>query len=219
MEAEFADAVAGWFRQLPPNTIVEWTGDGGSVVPGVYNAWVDVVILDACEALEVSWLMTFVAPGDEHAASDLVVEPDLSMWFVFGPGDVDQFVVVVGADEYPSREQLAPLEVAVAEDDTRRIIASAAWSVPVLTGALARWVAAHVGRTDLTLEHVADVETPTMSRLAAALEGEHYDFAPGIEISDMALDALLALDRDEAAQLSASMVAYLTPIVSPTDVE
>lgn len=212
--SKFDAALAEWFRALPTGAIVEWTGDGGTALPGVYTTWVDIVIADACAALGVNWLITISAPGNEHIDhGDTAVEPDLTAWFVIGPGDLDEAAIALPAGEPPSPEQLAALEAVAAEDSRRSVVTYAAWSVDALSRALSGWIAIHAGRIDLDVQHTDDPDTPMMRRLQAALAEERYDFAPGIVISESAFESLLGLDPDAAAHLSAAIVDQFGPLV------
>lgn len=127
-----------------------------------------------------------MAPDDDDAGSNVVVEPDLTVWYVFGPGNLDEFVVVVPVDEDPSPDQMAPLVAAEVGDELRSIVASHAWSTGALTAALSAWVVEQVGRSDLRFEY-RDIETPLRQQLRAALDDERFEFAPGIQISESAL--------------------------------
>lgn len=133
------------------------------------------------------------------------------MWYVFGPGDLDEPVLVAPAGSEPTPEQMAPLEGAAAADELRSVVARDARSSGVLTTALADWVAERVGRFDLRFEYT-DIETPLQQELQAALDDERFDFAPGIQISESALDSILVLGPDGAADLSGAIVEALGPL-------
>ena len=69
----------------------------------------------------------------------------------------------------------------------------------------------HAGRPDLRVEY-RDIETPLQRQLREALDDERFDFAPGIQISDSALDSILALGPDEAAHIAEAIVEMLGPL-------
>lgn len=211
VEEELEEALVTWLQTLPHGAVVEWTNHSGSPVPDVHPGWVDVVVPAACDALEVNWLFTVVAPDDECADVNVVVEPDLTLWYVFGPGDLDEFVVVVAAGTEPKPDQMARLEAAAAADELRSVVASHAWSSGSLTAALADWVSEHAGRSDLRFEY-RDIETPLQQQLRAALDDERFDFARGIQIGESALESILALGPDDAAELSGAIVEALGPL-------
>ena len=109
------------------------------------------------------------------------------------------------------RDDSNAASTANANDELRGIVANCAWSSGALTSALSTWVEEHAGRPDLRVEY-RDIETPLQRQLREALDDERFDFAPGIQISDSALDSILALGPDEAAHIAEAIVEMLGPL-------
>lgn len=197
------------------NSTVKFGEMHALAAPGVHSAsWVDV-----CDVVDGVCLVTFVHPEtDDIGDGDVVLAPDCDVWCVWDPeigwyADDLRYVVDVG--EQPTEQQRFELDSYV-ELEGGAISVRPGWTTSLLTETLAALAAAN-GRDDLSFVYVEDFRDPALDELEdliASVEAgdvETYEIAPGIHAASPVLDQLLALDVDEAAELSANIVAALAP--------
>jgi hypothetical protein len=82
------------------------------------------------------------------------------------------------------------------------------WSAAAVSDALAAWAARHAGRGDLRFAWDPKAgPSPTLRRIVERAEacGQVWELGDGLTLHDGALDDLLALHPDEAAELTARL--------------
>jgi len=212
MDAD-SEILIEYLRRLPADEVVPWASDHLGADEPWATRWVDVRTVDP-DAPDTSWAWTILGPDDPDEC-----DPE-QLWCFSWPYDLDVYELW----EAPTPPRIMPRllhEVPIARgrslpDRVDRALRAAAdqpdrdmavfggWSVDALGDALHDWTTRNADRGDLRFRwdpSAEESETLQTVRTRAASDGPFRDLGDGLVIHDEALDELLRLDPDEAAEI------------------
>ncbi len=209
------DALVLHLANLESVAELGWCDGVRQVLPNVHlGTYVDVTVNSICDVVEIPWLWTVVHPddtealtGDEHSLV-IPLANDLVVWAVYDPAEHwyrTSSAVALTLDEEPAADQLAAL-YDDADECQGTIETIPAWRSSSIDQALEKWCARHVNRTDLRFHELPeDLPHYLTMLIERAGTGERYEIADHVSVSDHVFDQLLAMDPDQAAEITATV--------------
>lgn len=201
---DFIEQVRAWLAAQPRGATVRWNHDLARPAEDVHTGWVDVNAPELCETCSLNWLLTIRGPDPDEGPADgyetLEVPHDVA---VRGQWDHESHWWVDGTVEV--------LDHPEPEDLTGGVRTRPAWSTAALNAALTDWAERVAGRGDLVWALDPGIVSPlvevAMERIDSIKAGteETYDAGGGVRITSSAMDELLAMGPDDAAQLMARL--------------
>ena len=153
-EPDRGSACAAWLAALPADATIAWHADGITADHPYVSGWVDVCCPPIQHALDLNWIWTVHAPGDEGDGEglDIAWAPDLDVYAV-----TDDDGRLVGETTAPAGS--------IPDGDCAWLVADwitqtggagvalleyyQGWSINAVNAALGSWAASRVGRGDL----------------------------------------------------------------------
>lgn len=203
---------AAWLRSLPPDTVITWGQDheliDGHVIPG----WVDVDVIDPPSPLKFNWYWTVQSPDDTDEPDDMtiVLEHDADIWGTWDP-----------TKAWWSERHVYPHDTP--PPSAPDLLHQGGWTIQAVNDTLTSWAEEHTGRNDLRFNHTPGTLSKITRRALAVKEAidngdiEVYDLGDGVKAAAPALDTLLAMNPDEAADVTRNLKAAVNDLSDDPD--
>lgn len=210
---KLTDFLAG----LAPNTRLTWADDHATGPDHIHTSWVDVVIVEADEQLRWPSVWVILDPEDPDASSDprtITLAHDVVLWRNWDPETYwwapDPYLIL-DPEDAPSIEQLAMFK-----DPPTPV---GGWTPRAISEALTSWCATNVSRPDLSFTYDPDYTSIFANEIADTASemsqnpDEQIMIAPNIMASPKFFDQLLAMSPEDAADMTARVIAALNPVI------
>lgn len=219
-------AIVVALRALPANATVAWCDVSCQFAPGVHPArWVDIYVVEPDFLPAWAWVWTIVDATDhredrgavwvpgrrpEPTAWHIGLVPDRTVAMVCQrePGGwtwLDAGMTVMPRGAKPSDAGWLRLKQVQRDYPRSRITTEDAWTTELICAALTSWAAAFADRGDLRF--VEDPSDAALDAAAARLglpasfdDEELYAIGDGVKATSSALDGLLSIRPEEAAE-------------------
>jgi hypothetical protein len=197
-----------YLRGLPHAAVVHWASDHVPERLGWTTKWIDVRITDPGSP-PFNWAWTIIGHDDPDGTGpeqlwQFVWPYDLDVHLVQDPVDWEVNVWPAARGEPPPR-CIAAAYRTLPQRVGGRYVVHGGWTAGAVDDALTHWAGTHAGRPDLTATWARTAGPSAI--LSAVAErardaGPMWDLGEGLEVADGALDDLLALDPEEAAEIT-----------------
>jgi hypothetical protein len=199
-----------YLRAQAPDGVVRWASDHITATTPWTTGWIDVSVARG-GPVGMGWVWTIVGHDDLGEAA-----PG-QLWYFAWPYDLDVHAILDPAegwyvDELPARagRELPRALVSEYEEHAQRVggsyVIRRGWSARAISEALSVWATRHAERGDLLFQW--DREAGPSAALATVMEraagsAPMWDLGDGLTVVDGAMEDLLTLPPDDAAEIMA----------------